>query len=208
VLQEDDGWEESEETWELGEAEAMIVGAVRQDVECSWQDTCDAWAAQEEKTEAGAYQVGVSGAETEWEEITQCKEAKEANQKNEQSKAEGLLVEGEEREYVLELLMREAPPGSCASAHPAKAEPATLKGKRKRNLEKKLRKRMRTVREAAIKGPRKGEKRNTAGGGKSQVTINPPPNPEDKGGGQANRKRCRGDQHTASSPTSEGECSG
>ncbi len=39
---------------------------------------------------------------------------------------------------------------------------------------------MRTVREAAIKGPRKGEKRNTAGGGKSQVAINLPPSPEDK----------------------------
>jgi hypothetical protein len=192
VLQEDDGWEESEEAWELGEAEAMIVGAVRQNVEHSWQDTCEAWAAQDEETEAGVYQVGISGAGTEREEATKCKEAKEADQEDEQSEAEGLLVEGEEREYVLELLMREAPPGSCANTHPAKAEPAVLKGKRKRNLEKKLRKRMRTAREAAIKGPRKGEKRNTAGGGKSQVTINLPPSPEDKGGGQADRKRGRG----------------
>jgi hypothetical protein len=159
VLQEEDGWEESEEAWELGEAEAMIVGAVCQDVEYSWQDTCDAWAAQDGETEAGVYQVGISGAETEREETTKCKEAKETNQENEQSEAEGLLVEGEEREYVLELLMREVPPGSCASTHPAKAELATLKGKRKRNLEKKLRKRMRTAREAAIKGPKKGEKK-------------------------------------------------
>jgi hypothetical protein len=208
VLQEDDGWEESEEAWELGEAEAMIVGAVRQDVEYSWQDTCDAWAAQDEKTEAGIYQVGVSGAETEQGETTRCKEAKEANQENEQFEAEGLLVEGEEREYVLELLMREAPPSPRASAHPAKAELATLKGKRKRNLEKKLRKRMKTAREAAIKGPRKEEKRDTAGGRKSQVTVNLPPNPEVRGEGQADKKRGRRDQPTASSPTSGGECSG
>ncbi len=76
----------------------MIVGAVRQDAECSWQDTCDTWVAQDEKTEAGAYQVGVGGAEAEWEETTKCREAREANQENEQSEAEGLLVEGEERE--------------------------------------------------------------------------------------------------------------
>jgi hypothetical protein len=33
MLQEDDGWEESEEAWELGGAEGMIVGAVRQEEE-------------------------------------------------------------------------------------------------------------------------------------------------------------------------------
>jgi hypothetical protein len=41
VLQEDDGWEESEEAWELGGAEGMIVGAVRQEEEYSWQDACE-----------------------------------------------------------------------------------------------------------------------------------------------------------------------
>ncbi len=33
VLQEDDEWEESEEALELGEAEAMIVGTVHQEIE-------------------------------------------------------------------------------------------------------------------------------------------------------------------------------
>ncbi len=51
---------------------------------------------------------------------------------DEQSEAEpdGLLVEGDEREYILELLMREAPPSVKASAHPAKAEFAILTSKR------------------------------------------------------------------------------
>ncbi len=117
-------------------------------------------------------------------------------------------MEGEEREYVLELLMREAPPNLCAGVHPAKAELATLKGKRKRNLGKKLRKRMKMARGAAIKGPKKEEKVDTAGAGKGQVTVNLPRNPEAKGGGLAGKKRDRRDQPTASPPTSGGECSG
>jgi hypothetical protein len=65
VLQEDDGWEESEEAWELGGAEGMIVGAVRQEEEYSWQDTCEAWAAQDGEMEASVHQVGATGVDTE-----------------------------------------------------------------------------------------------------------------------------------------------
>jgi hypothetical protein len=61
VVQEDDEWEESEEAWELGEEEAMIVGTVQQKIEYSWQDACDAWAVQNEEMEAGVHQVGVNG---------------------------------------------------------------------------------------------------------------------------------------------------
>ncbi len=46
VVQEDHGWEESDEAWELGEGEAMIVGTVQQEDECSWQAACDAWEVQ------------------------------------------------------------------------------------------------------------------------------------------------------------------
>jgi hypothetical protein len=42
----------------------MIVGTVHQEVEYSWQDACDAWAAQGGETEAGVHQVGVSGVRT------------------------------------------------------------------------------------------------------------------------------------------------
>ncbi len=117
-------------------------------------------------------------------------------------------MEGEEREYVLELLMREAPPNSCASAHTAKAELATLKGKRKRNLGKKLRKRLKMARGAAIKEPRKEGKVDAALGEKGQVTVNLSRNPETKGGGLAGKKRDGRGQPTASPPTSGGECSG
>jgi hypothetical protein len=140
VLQEDDEWEESEEAWELGEAEAMIVGTVHQEAEYSWQDACDAWAAQNGETEAGVHQVEVSGTEAKQKGKDQCKEAGEVNQRDEQLEAEDLLVEGEEREYVLELLMREAPLSQHASVHPTKVEITALRGKRKRNIGKKLQK--------------------------------------------------------------------
>ncbi len=72
---------------------------------------------------------------------------------DEQSEAEpgGLLVEGDEREYILELLMREAPSSVKASAHPTKAEFAILTSKRKRNLGKKLRKKLKMARSTIIR---------------------------------------------------------
>ncbi len=104
--------------------------------------------------------------------------------------------------------MREVPPDLRASAHPGKAEFATLKGKRKRNLGKKLRKRLKLARGAAIKESRKEGKVDSAGGGESQVTTNLFRNPEVKGRGLAGRKRDRRNQPAASPPTSGGECSG
>jgi hypothetical protein len=41
VVHGDDGWEESDEAWELGEEEMMIVGTVQQEDNCSWQDACN-----------------------------------------------------------------------------------------------------------------------------------------------------------------------
>jgi hypothetical protein len=186
----------------------MIVGAVCQEVEYSWQDACDTWAAQDGEMEVGVHQVGASGVETGQREEDVREEVDEANQGDEQSEAEGLLVEGEEREYVLELLMREVPPNLCASAHLAKAEFATLKGKRKRNLGKKLRKRLKMARGAAIQEPRKEGRADAAGRGKGQVTVDLSRNPEVRGGGLAGKKQGGRDQPTASLPTSGGECSG
>jgi hypothetical protein len=191
MLQEDDEWEESEEAWELGEAGGMIVGAVRQKDEYSWQDACDTWAAQDGEMEVSVHQV----------------EAEQSGE-DEHSEAEGLLVEGEEREYVLELLMREVPPNLCASAHPARAELATLKGKRKRNLGKKLRKRLKMARGAAIREPRREGRADTAGGGRGQVNGDLSRNPEVRGGGLTVKKQDERDQPTVSLPTSGGECSG
>ncbi len=58
VVHGDDGWEESEEAWELGEEEMMIVGMDQQEEDCSWQDACESWMEQDEEAAAGAYQVG------------------------------------------------------------------------------------------------------------------------------------------------------
>ncbi len=208
VLQEDDEWEESEEAWELGEAEAMIVGTVHQKVGYSWQDACDAWAAQSEGTEAGVHQVRVSRAGAGQEREDQCKKVDEADQGNGQPEAEDLLVEGEEREYILELLMREVPPSQPAGTHSPKVEVNTLKGKKKRNLGKKLRKRLKLTRGAAIKEPRREGRVNSAGGGENQVASNLPHNPEVKGRGLAGRGRDRKGQFAAPPSTSGGECSG
>jgi hypothetical protein len=67
----EDGWEESEEAWELGEEEMMIVGTVQQEEVCSWQDVCESWAEQDEETVARVHQVrldqGAEGWQLEWE---------------------------------------------------------------------------------------------------------------------------------------------
>ncbi len=146
--------------------------------------------------------MGVSGVET------GQKEVSEANQRDEQSEVEGLLVEGEEREYVLELLMREVPPSQHASVHPAKVEIATLKGKKKRNLGKKLRKRLKLAKGTAVKEPRKEGKANAVGGRENRAASNLPRNPEVKGRGLAGREQDRRNLPAASPPTSRGECSG
>ncbi len=129
---------------------------------------------------------------------------------NEQSEAEaeGLLVEGEEREYVLELLMREVPPNLLAGVHPAKAEFTTLKGKRKKNLGKKLRKRLKMAKSAAIKEPKKEKKADGAKRRRGQANTNLSRNLEARGGGSVDKKQVERSQSTAPPPTSGGECSG
>jgi hypothetical protein len=100
VVQEDDEWEESEEAWELDEAEAMIVGTIQREDGHSWQDACDAWAAQNGEMEAGVHRVEVSETRED-----QCKKVIEAKSGSEQPEGGSLLVEGEEQEYFLEHLI-------------------------------------------------------------------------------------------------------
>ncbi len=55
----DDGWEESEEAWELdGEEEMMIVGTIQQEDNYSWQEASNSWLEQDEEEENGTYYVG------------------------------------------------------------------------------------------------------------------------------------------------------
>jgi hypothetical protein len=55
----DDEWEESEEAWEVdGEGEAMIVGTIQREDDCSWQDASKSWLEQDEEEEGETYHVG------------------------------------------------------------------------------------------------------------------------------------------------------
>ncbi len=146
--------------------------------------------------------------ETEQGKKDQSKEAKGADQGDEQLEVEGLLVEGEEREYVLELLMREVPPNQHASVHPTKAEIATLKGKKKINLGKKLRKKLKLAKEATTREPKREGRVSAAGGKKNQVTSHLPCDPGVKGRVLAGKEQDRRNRPAASLPTSRGECAG
>ncbi len=189
--------EESDRAWELEETEGVIVGAVRQENECSWPDTCKAWAALDEETEARVHQVRVDEVETD-----------EGGPRDEQFNTEGLLIEGEEREYVLELLLREAPAEACASGRPTRAKPGASKNKRKRHLEKKLHKRARTVKEIATRAPEMSGKSDTRREGNKQITQGARCDPETRGGKAAEEGYSRGDQSTAAPTATLGrECS-
>ncbi len=190
-MHEDDEWEESDEAWELGEEEAMIFGTVQQEAECSWQDACDTWATQDEDVEAGVHHV----------------EADQKKDNMEPLEVGGLLVEGEEREYILELLMRRVSPDQVTDNLPPKNEASTFKGRKNKSLVKKIR-RKKLSRGATGKEPRKEKTTDLVGGVERQVASNLAHNPEAKGRGLAGGGLQKRDQAAAPPPTSGGECSG
>ncbi len=116
-------------------------------------------------------------------------------------------MEGDEREYILELLLREVPPDVEVGVHPARAELATLMGKRKRNPGKKLRKKLKMAKSAAIKESKKGGKAEAAEGKRGQTATILTRKPGAKGRGPDDKKRGDRSSSTASTPTSGGECS-
>ncbi len=201
VLQEDDGWEESEEDWELEEAEGMIVGAVCQEEMHSWQEACEAWEAPEVDMGASIHQVRAAGVE---------EGELEGTDQDEHlgTELDGLLVEGDEREYILELLMREAPPSVEVGVHPAKAELATLTSKRKRNLGKKLHKKLKMARSTATREAKKEGKAQEAGRGRGPAATAGARGLWAEGRTSASKKQ--GDRGPSSVPTSTSgrECSG
>jgi hypothetical protein len=191
----------------LGKAETMIVGMVQQEAGYSWQDACDAWAVQNEEMEAGVHQVEVSEMMGGPAGKDQCKKVDEAKKGNEQTEGGGLLVEGEEQEYFLELLMRKVPPSQPSDNPLPEIEANTFIGKKKRNLGKKLRKKLKLSKGATHKEPRREGEADPVGG-ERQVASNLSHNPEAKGWGLAGGGREKGGQTTASPSTSGGECSG
>jgi hypothetical protein len=168
----------------------MIVGAVRQEDEGSWSEACKAWAALDEEAEVGIHQVGAEEVET-----------SDADQE------EGLLIEGEEREYVLELLLREASLETRTSSQPTSTKPANLKGKGKKNPEKKPHKKMKVVKEAVAKMSKKGEDEAIIEGGAEHASKGLLSNPDTKGGRAAKESQGEESQPAPPLPTLGRECS-
>jgi hypothetical protein len=133
VVQGDGEWEESEEAWELGDEEMMIVGTVQQEDNCSWQEACNAWVSQGEEVAMGMDQEVIERVT-----VSQCKKADGAGEGEKALELEGLLLEGEEQEYFLELLMRKASPERPRAVPAAKGKAplprARRAGKRRRGL--------------------------------------------------------------------------
>jgi hypothetical protein len=207
VVHGDDGWEESDEAWELGEEEAMIVGTVQQETECSWQDACNAWAIQGEEVEVGVHQVEADRRAGDPAGANQCKEVGDTGDNVEPLEVSDLLVEGEEQEYFLELLMRRASPDQPMENPPPESKASIFKSRRNRSLVKKIH-RKKLPRGAAGKEPRREKATDPVGGGERQVASNLAHNLEAKGRGLAGGDQQGRSQATAPPPTSGGECSG
>jgi hypothetical protein len=185
VLQEDDGWGEPDEAWELEEAERMIVGAVRQEDEGSWSEACETWTASDEEAEAGIHQVGAEETET-----------------SDVDQEEGLLIEGEEREYILELLLREALPETRTGG-----QPASIKGEEKKNVGKKPHGKVKVTKEAVAKVSKKSGSETIAKRRGEQALEDLPTNPDTKGGKAAKKDQGTEGQPASPSPTLGRECS-
>jgi hypothetical protein len=137
----------------------------------------------------------------------QCKKVCGVRYSMESLEVGDLLVEGEEQEYLLELLMRRASPDQPMENPLPKSEVSIFKGRRNRSLGKKVR-RKKLPRGAAGNGSRREKTTDPIGGGERQVASNLAHNPEAKGRGLAEGDQQRRSQATAPPPTSGGECSG
>jgi hypothetical protein len=208
VVHGDDGWEESDEAWELGEEEMMIVGTVQQEDDCSWQDACNAWTEQDEEAVVGVHQVvRVDQEVSEQAAVGQCKEANTEERSEKPLGLEDLLVEGEEQEYFLELLMRRASPERPKESLPTRSKATPTKGKKNRSKEKKVHGKSlaRRIADEETKGERTV---NPASGRERQVASNLAHNPEAKGRGLAEKDQQKKGKATGPPATSGGECSG
>jgi hypothetical protein len=101
VVHGDDGWEESDEAWELGEEEMMIVGTVHQEEDCTWQDACSAWRGQDGEMAADVHQARICQGMAELAAIGQCKGADVSEESEEISGPGDLLLEGRNKSTSL-----------------------------------------------------------------------------------------------------------
>ncbi len=168
----------------------MIVGAVRQEDESSWSDACDTWAALDEEAEVGVYQVEAEGTGP-----------------SEDDLEGGLLVEGEEREYVLELLLRETSLEAQVTDQSVRLEPASSKSKRKGSLGRRHHKKAKVVKKISSKAAQGSGGKVIGGGEERRGPRGRPCNPETRGGGAAVGERDGDNQSTPPPPTLGRECS-
>ncbi len=211
VVHRDDGWEESDEAWELGEEEMMIVGTVKQEDNCNWQDACNSWAEQEEEVAAGVYQVRACQGASRQPSVGQCKRASVTEGDEESLETEGLVLEGEEQEYFLELLTRTVSPERAKVSRPTgskddfKSEVVTKKKNKKKG--RKAFGASKAKKEAG--GQEKKEKAvNQASRLVKQTAPDLTNNPEAKGRGLVDGDQEKKAQVTGPQATSGGECSG
>ncbi len=193
----DEGWEESEEAWELVEVEMMIIGTVQQEDGCSWQDASKPWMEQDEEMEVGDCQVGTcqgtggvavkTGEEAAKQPpASQCKGVGTAEAEWQAPGPDDLLLEGEEGEYFLELLMRKELPGKPKANQPMeakedlKSKAASTRGKDKKKDRKKALKESKAG--AGVQGAGKSVADLTSNQGK-QAAPDLLSNPEAKGRG-------------------------
>jgi hypothetical protein len=216
MVHRDDEWEESDEAWELGEEEMMIVGTVQQEDDCSWQDACNSWMEQDEEVAAGVYQVTMCQEAAKQSTAGQCKKANAVGGNEEDPEPEGLLLQGEEQEYFLEHLMRTVLPERPKASRPTESKDdfeskaATAKGKERKRGRKKERKALEESK--AEKKVNRQEKKAGATNQASRPVRQTAPdlanNPEAKGRGLVDGDCEKKEQVTGPQPTSGGECSG
>jgi hypothetical protein len=222
VVHGDDGWEESEEAWELGEEEMMIVGTVQQEDDCSWQDVSKSWLEQDEEVAVGVYQVGTCQGANEVPLETGRGAAKHPPTGHREEPIEDgwqapgpgdLLIEGEEGEYFLELLMREALPEEpktdqlAGRKEDSKGKTAPTKSKEKKKNKKKAPKGGGAATKTGVQKKEEGTVGPTSKQGK-QTAPDLLSNPEAKGRGLINDNRAVTESGSRSTTTSRGECSG
>jgi hypothetical protein len=151
--------------------------------------------------------VGVGQEVAEQAAVGQCKKASTTEGSEEPPELEGLLVEGEEQEYFLELLIRRASPERPRASLSTSSKVAPTKGKNYRSKEKKVR--GRNLAGKIANEETKGERTvSPASGMERQIASNIAHNPEAKGRGLARDDRQKKEQATKPPATSGGECSG
>jgi hypothetical protein len=216
VVHGDDGWEESDEAWELGEEEMMIVGPVQQEGDCSWPDACNVWVEQDEEVAVGVHQVRICQEGAKQSAAGQCKKASTIEEGGEAPEPDGLLLEMEEQEYFLELLMRRASPERPKASQPTKSKAAPAKGKEgKKNKKKEKKAPGRSLAERIADGrvkeertTKKGRTASPADGLEKQPALTLPTLQRPRAGGWLRAIKKKKEQAARPQATSGGECSG